>query len=256
MKIVAFVNENGYKQLIEAGLDKEIVLVVGPHNRSKKYETLKRICKHPLIQHVKKSNNEFKGFVEEIKKIKPDLILSNSYSCLIPPEVFSIAPYAINIHGAKLPLYQGCGTEIWTFLNMEKNCGVTSHIINEGFDTGDIIYIEPFSLDENDTAIEYKEKRHHAIVGCIKKTLQFVREDKITKIKRVQSQNESLYWKPYTKEDLVIYSKMPMTYVESLVKAFYPSNDILEYPNGTKINTQKALNDINEFYSSIGENEN
>ncbi len=251
MKIVAFVNENGYKQLLSAGLESSIELVIGPHNRYEKFKLLENNCTHKLIQHVKKDDDNFKDFVETIRNIEPDLILSNSYSCLIPSEIFKIAKYSINIHGAILPKYQGCATEIWAFLNYEKNFGVTAHILDEHFDTGEIVHIEHFKIEDVDTAVEFKKKKYISIVECIKRVIEIVTKDKVSEVSYRQNRDESIYWKPYTSDDLVLNSKMPITYVNAMVKAFFPSTDKLRYESGESIDTVRALNDMNNFYKSI-----
>lgn len=249
MKIVLFANNNGYKQFLDAGFGEYLELVVGPYNKEEKYKELKKICTHKLVKHKKNTEIEFDFFIEEIKKIKPDLILSVCYSCYIPKEIFTLCPNSINIHGAILPKFQGCGTNIWNFLNFEKVSGVTSHFINEKFDEGDIIYINTFNIEDKDTIIEYIEKQKKATILNIKKIINiFIKKEEIIPIK--QNKNESIYWKPYKDNDLIINNKMPKNNIVALLKAFYLSKRTLKLLKDDEykyINTELALKNIDKF---------
>lgn len=60
--------------------------------------------------------------------------------------------YCLNFHPGILPQYRGSGTCSWVIVNGEKESGVTLHVIDKGIDTGPIIDIVRFSVDEEDTA--------------------------------------------------------------------------------------------------------
>ena len=109
---------------------------------------------------AKQKNIDFKKYrdvnskevITEIKKIKPDLIISALFSQILKKEIISIPRFGvINIHPAFLPDYKGVSPIFWSLLNREKNVGVTVHYIDEGIDTGKIIYREKIKIDPSDT---------------------------------------------------------------------------------------------------------
>ncbi|MBE0472575.1 MAG: methionyl-tRNA formyltransferase [Methyloprofundus sp.] len=83
------------------------------------------------------------GLVEWINNLKPDIIVVFSMSQLLKDNIFSIPKYGtINLHPAILPEYRGPNPDFWQYYNMEMNPGVTVHYIDQGEDTGDIIFQE------------------------------------------------------------------------------------------------------------------
>jgi methionyl-tRNA formyltransferase len=63
-----------------------------------------------------------------------------------------------NFHPAILPNYAGVGTITWSILNNDKQHGVTLHLIDEGIDTGDLIDVVKFEIEESDTAYSLYDK--------------------------------------------------------------------------------------------------
>jgi len=86
---------------------------------------------------------------EWIRARSPDIIAIYSMSQLLPRGVFCIPPLGtINLHPSLLPKYRGPNPWFWTYYFMDLEPGVTIHYIDEGEDTGDIIYQESFSIDK------------------------------------------------------------------------------------------------------------
>lgn len=76
-----------------------------------------------------------------VRNLKPDLMVIYSMSQLIKKELIDIpALGVINLHPSYLPEYRGANPDFWQYYNMEMNPGVTVHYVNEGEDTGEIIY--------------------------------------------------------------------------------------------------------------------
>lgn len=83
----------------------------------------------------------FEKLREIIIENQIDLLVSHSFMRIIPPSVLS-APKrgCINIHAALLPRHRGPSPTYWVLKNREKETGLTCHFMDEGIDTGDIIY--------------------------------------------------------------------------------------------------------------------
>jgi len=79
-------------------------------------------------------------FVEHIRKINPDLIISYSAPQVIKSELLNIPEHGvINVHGSLLPDYRGCLPSFWYLYNDEKVGGATVHYMSAKIDDGDII---------------------------------------------------------------------------------------------------------------------
>jgi len=82
-----------------------------------------------------------KGFEETIKKLKPDLSVVVSYGKILKNTLIQIPKFGtINIHPSLLPLYRGPSPIQNTIINQDKNSGFTIIQMDEGVDTGDILY--------------------------------------------------------------------------------------------------------------------
>lgn len=80
------------------------------------------------------------GLEDWVKNLNPDVIVVFSMSQLLKENIFSIPKLgAINMHPAMLPDYRGPNPDVWQYINLEMNPGVTIHYIDKGEDTGDIL---------------------------------------------------------------------------------------------------------------------
>jgi len=75
---------------------------------------------------------------EDLKRFNADFIVVAAYGLLLPKHVLETAP-CINLHASLLPKYRGASPIQSAILNGDKYTGVTSMLMNEGLDTGDIL---------------------------------------------------------------------------------------------------------------------
>ena len=148
------------KSLVEAG--QEILAVVTnpdkPKGRGgklafsevKEYALEKDLKVH---QPLKVRKNE--KFINEIKALKPDIIVVVAYGKILPKELLDIPKYgAINVHGSLLPKLRGAAPIQWSVLNGDTETGITTMFMDEGMDTGDMILQESLKIGEDETTGE------------------------------------------------------------------------------------------------------
>ena len=83
---------------------------------------------------------------EIINQVKPNLIFFIGWSNIIPDNIVN-NNICICLHPSPLPKYRG-GTPIQhQIINNEKESAVSLFIMDDGLDTGDILYQSNFSLD-------------------------------------------------------------------------------------------------------------
>lgn len=63
----------------------------------------------------------------------------------------------INLHPSLLPKYRGPAPELWAIKNKEKYIGITLHWVNEGIDTGNILYQDKFEIDYDMSYLEFAD---------------------------------------------------------------------------------------------------
>lgn len=98
---------------------------------------------------IKTANN--KAFQEELRKLKPDVIINQSQS-IIRKDLLEIPTIGVlSRHNALLPKNRGRLTPFWVLLKKEKYTGVSIHFVDEGIDAGDIIIQEKYPIEKRDT---------------------------------------------------------------------------------------------------------
>ena len=95
------------------------------------------------------------GVLEAIVDAKPDFIIVAAFGQILPRSILDIAP-CINLHASLLPQYRGASPVQQSLLNGDVKTGVTSMLMEEGLDTGDILEKVEFVIPE--------ELRLHALM--------------------------------------------------------------------------------------------
>ena len=107
----------------------------------------------PIYQPLKIRNNT--DFIEEVKKLNPDVICVVAYGKILPKELLEIPKLGcINVHGSLLPKYRGAAPIQWAVLNGDKKTGITTMYMDEGMDTGDMILKQEVEIGEDETTGE------------------------------------------------------------------------------------------------------
>lgn len=90
---------------------------------------------------------------EIIRELAPEIIVVVAYGCIIPPQLLHVAPFGcINLHVSLLPKYRGSAPIQWAVLNGDTQTGVSIMQLDEGLDTGDLLMVEPVSIDPEETS--------------------------------------------------------------------------------------------------------
>jgi methionyl-tRNA formyltransferase len=85
------------------------------------------------------------GVYETIVDAKPDFMVVAAFGQILPKNILDIAP-CINLHASILPQYRGASPVQQALLNGDEKTGVTSMLMQEGLDTGDILKIKEFII--------------------------------------------------------------------------------------------------------------
>jgi len=78
--------------------------------------------------------------VETIRRLAPDCIVVVAYGQILPKEILDLPQFGcINVHASLLPAYRGAAPIHWAVINGETKTGVTTMLMDEGLDTGDML---------------------------------------------------------------------------------------------------------------------
>lgn len=144
------------------------------------------------------SEDRFKKlFISKISNWNGNYIFSFRSKFILNNKIIKKAnKYAINFHPGP-PEYRGIGCINYAIINREKKYGVTAHIINNAIDSGRILKVKYFSIDQKNNLKKILDQTHRYLYSLsIQIVKDILRKKKFTKIKRKWSK------KLYTLKDL------------------------------------------------------
>lgn len=102
----------------------------------------------PVLQPQSLKNEEFQ---DELAALQPDIICVIAFK-ILPKSVYSLGKLGtFNVHGSLLPRYRGAAPIQWAIINGDKETGVTTFLLNDTVDTGNILLQKKYSIKENMT---------------------------------------------------------------------------------------------------------
>lgn len=122
-----------------------------------------------------------------LKELSPDLFIVVAYGKILPKNILDIPKYCINVHASLLPKYRGAGPIQWSVLNGEKVTGITTMLMAEGVDTGDMLLSQSTEIGENETAAELWDRLSVMGAEVMLKTIEAVKDNSLTPIKQDDS---------------------------------------------------------------------
>ena len=178
------------KAIVEAG--HEVAAVVTqpdkPKGRGKEFlmtPVKAEAVKHdiPVFQPERVRKNE--EFLEELKKLAPDVIVVVAFGQLLPVSVLTLPKYGcVNVHASLLPMYRGAAPLQWVIINGEKVSGVTTMQMDKGLDTGDMLLKEEVAIEPKETYETYHDKLSVVGAQLLIKTLDGLEAGTITPVKQ------------------------------------------------------------------------
>ena len=109
----------------------------------------------PVLQPVSLKDPEF---LEALKAWKADLFVVVAFR-MLPKVVWEMPKLGtFNLHAALLPQYRGAAPINWAVINGDKTTGVTTFMIDEGMDTGGIMYRYDCKIGPDETVGEVHDK--------------------------------------------------------------------------------------------------
>ena len=190
----------------------------------------------PVLQPEKIRTDEF---YVTLKGFKPDLICVTAYGRIIPPSILELPKYGcLNVHASLLPKYRGAAPINWAIINGEKTTGITTMLMDEGMDTGDILLKKEIEIGEDDTSVELSQKLSAIGAELLIETIEKGENDEITPIKQNDSEATSA---PIIKKDVgkIDWSKSAEE-IRNLIRGTQPWPGAFTSYNGKNLKFFKA----------------
>ncbi|MES2418751.1 MAG: methionyl-tRNA formyltransferase [Bacteroidota bacterium] len=147
----------------------------------KKYAIEKGI---KILQPVKLKDPDF---LAELKSLQADLQVVVAFR-MLPEIVWNMPPKGtINLHGSLLPQYRGAAPINHVIINGEKETGVTTFFLKQEIDTGDVIFTDKLTINDNETAGSLHDKLMVKGADLLVKTVKAIQANDYKEVPQLQS---------------------------------------------------------------------
>src|SRR5438132_5427354 len=110
----------------------------------------------PILQPARVKDAEA---IEEIRSLKPDVIVVMAYGQILPRDVLEIPKVAcLNLHASLLPRWRGAAPIQAAIAAGDRETGITVMYIDEGLDTGEILLQKRIEIAPDDTGGSLHDK--------------------------------------------------------------------------------------------------
>ena len=177
--------------------------------------------------------------IQQIKSLKPDLIIVVAYGIILPTSLIDIPKYGcINIHVSLLPRWRGAAPIEHALLAGDNKTGISIINITSKLDAGDILMQESFLLDQNMYSDDLTLKLTNLGKKAMIKILPLIFKNKI--IGKKQDENKVTFANKFLNEDRKINFHNSTTDVYNHIRAHGPKPGSWFIYKGERIKIIKA----------------
>ncbi len=156
---------------VVTGADKE-------RGRGKKisYTPVKSLALQHNIPVLQPEKLKDEAFVNELKNFNADLFVIVAFR-ILPKEVFTLpSKGSFNLHGSLLPRYRGAAPIQWALINGDPETGLTTFMLDEKVDTGNIILQEKIKIEDEDDFGSLHDRMSELGGELVLKTVNLIEE--------------------------------------------------------------------------------
>ena len=119
-------------------------------------------------------------FAAQLARLGADVFVVVAFS-ILPRHLLAAAPGgAVNLHPSLLPAYRGAAPIIWTIFNGETETGVTTFLLEDRVDAGDILLQRRVAIESDETAGELEFRLREIGAELLADTLDGLERGDIT----------------------------------------------------------------------------
>lgn len=150
-----------------------------------------------------------------IRALRPDVLFVFGWSQLLGRELLGLAP-AIGSHPALLPRNRGRHPITWALVDGLTESGLTFLWLDEGADSGDILWQRPFPIGEDDDAADIYRRVEQLARTAVAEFLPALENG--TAPRTQQDERQATYRRRRTDEDRRIDWTLPTEQIHNLVR--------------------------------------
>ena len=191
-------------------------------------------------------------FVQVLRELKPDVMVVVAFGQILTKEVLDIPPRGcVNVHASLLPKYRGAAPIQWAVIDGEKETGVTTMMMDEGIDTGDMLEKEIVPIEDEETGDSLHDKLMAAGARLIVSTLKKIQDGTIERTP--QTDEETCYARMLKKDMGDVDWSLDAHAIERLVRGLNSWPGTYTKWNGKTVKIWKAKAVDREYEGALGE---
>jgi len=178
--------------------------------------------------------------IKLIRSLQPDVVFIFGWSQLISKHVLDIPPLGcVGTHPALLPRNRGRHPIVWALVEGLEESGLTFFYLDEGTDSGDILWQKPFPITLEDDAGSLYERIKALASEAIREFLPQLKQGTAQRIP--QDHSQATYWRKRTEGNGEIHWTAPTMKTYNLIRALArPYVGAYTYAGGRKVTLWRA----------------
>ena len=161
-------------------------------------------------------------FVNQYQSLGIDIAVVVAFR-MLPEAIWKASKLGtFNLHASILPSYRGAAPIHWAIINNESQSGVTTFLIDDQIDTGNILLQAKCEIDKEETGGSLHDKLLALGKPLIVETIQGLIDGKIKPRNQEESSAVVSYAPKLNKENTHLHSGLEALDAELLVRALYP----------------------------------
>lgn len=190
----------------------------------------------PVLQPVRIKRPEV---IEELKQYEADVYVVAAFGQILSAQILEIPKYGcLNIHASLLPKYRGASPIQHVIIDGEEETGVTIMQMDEGLDTGDMLYKKRIAIAEDDTFESLHDKLMAISGEAIVEALELLEKGALVPEK--QDDGISCYAKLIAKEMGNIDFTRSACEIDRLVRGLNPWPSAFTFYKGKQLKIWKV----------------
>ena len=181
--------------LIDAGEHEVTAVVTQPdkaRGRSGKpvFTPVKELAAaHGIAVHTPKRVKD-PGFIRTLYQIPCDVIVVVAFGQILSKEILDYPRYGcINVHASLLPRWRGAAPMQWAILEGDAKTGITTMQMDEGLDTGDMLFRTEVDITPEETGESLHDKLSALGSGLLLRTLAAAGEGTLQPVPQTEEQS-------------------------------------------------------------------
>ena len=159
--------------------------------------------------------------IEEIRSLKPDVIVVMAYGQILPGDVLEIPKIAcLNLHASLLPRWRGAAPIQAAIAAGDRETGITVMYVDQGLDTGDILLQRAIDIVPADTGGSLHDRLSKIAPEALFQSLELLAKGSAPRIP--QDNALATYAPKLKREDGKIDWTGPADAIERKIRAFDP----------------------------------